>query len=100
MGDCGSDLHRHDSLSGAHYTLECRATVAPLVGLRFPQFTAAVMERQHLPNLGEAWPADGLEQLGSCPLCGVGERTLLHSDLQDRIFFAAPGTWTMWQCSG
>lgn len=46
----------------------------------------------------EAWPADGIERVPNCPLCGLSERELLHKDLSDRIFFAAPGTWNLWRC--
>ncbi len=47
----------------------------------------------------EPWPADGLERVPDCPLCGSNSRTLLHEGLADRIFFVAPGRWTMWQCA-
>lgn len=43
------------------------------------------------------WPADGLEHLGHCPVCGSHERTLLYKDLTDRLF-GAPGRWTMYLC--
>jgi SAM-dependent methyltransferase len=46
------------------------------------------------------WPAEGLERLGRCPVCGVENRTLLHGELWDSSFFAAPGRWTMWRCDG
>jgi 2-polyprenyl-3-methyl-5-hydroxy-6-metoxy-1,4-benzoquinol methylase len=49
-------------------------------------------------RLRAAWPADGLERIGHCPICGAGGRDLLHPHLIDRIFFTAPGEWTMWQC--
>jgi SAM-dependent methyltransferase len=44
------------------------------------------------------WPAEDIEALGACPLCGSGKRTLRHAALVDRIFFAAPGSWQLWQC--
>ncbi|HEY0312464.1 MAG TPA: class I SAM-dependent methyltransferase [Allosphingosinicella sp.] len=47
-----------------------------------------------------AWPADGIETLGHCPVCGCPKRVLLHAALRDNIFFVAPGTWTMWRCGG
>lgn len=46
----------------------------------------------------EAWPADGLEHLGRCPVCSGASRAVLHENLQDRLFFCAPGTWVMWRC--
>ena len=46
------------------------------------------------------WPADGLERVGSCPVCGGGERRTLHTGLRDRVFGSAPGTWTLERCLG
>lgn len=45
------------------------------------------------------WPADGLESVPSCPVCGEGKRDLLHADLEDRIFRVAPGRWKLWKCA-
>lgn len=54
-----------------------------------------------LPNLGAVeWPADGLEEVRSCPVCGTTARTELYRDLTDRVFFCAPGTWDMYRCKG
>lgn len=47
-----------------------------------------------------AWPAEGLESLDACPVCGDAGRTLLHERLVDNTFRTAPGRWTMWRCSG
>ena len=44
------------------------------------------------------WPADGIEHLNACPVCGKGERQILYDNLYDKIFFCAPGKWTMWLC--
>lgn len=46
------------------------------------------------------WPAEGLERVGTCPVCGTPDRTLLHEGLVDKIFFCAPGAWTLWRCAG
>ncbi|MBI5394061.1 MAG: class I SAM-dependent methyltransferase [Verrucomicrobia bacterium] len=46
------------------------------------------------------WPADGLESVPACPLCGETKRELLHADLTDRVFFCAPGRWTLLRCAG
>ena len=46
----------------------------------------------------DTWPADGLEQVSVCPLCGSSRRKILHSGLTDFIFFCAPGKWTLHQC--
>ena len=51
------------------------------------------------PGQRAAWPADGLESIGHCPVCGDASRTLLHSRIADRLF-GAPGTWTMHRCDG
>lgn len=44
------------------------------------------------------WPAEGLEQVANCPVCGSADRSLLYDRLSDRVFFVAPGIWTMWRC--
>jgi hypothetical protein len=46
----------------------------------------------------ENWPESGLEYLNHCPLCQSPTRTILHDDLQDKVFFCAPGIWKMWRC--
>ncbi len=48
----------------------------------------------------EPWPADELEAVDCCPLCGCAERITLHRDLTDRIFFCAPGRWHLYRCRG
>jgi 2-polyprenyl-3-methyl-5-hydroxy-6-metoxy-1,4-benzoquinol methylase len=48
------------------------------------------------PN--DQWPPEGLESLGCCPVCGVADRTILYKGLKDRVFFCAPGEWTMHRC--
>jgi SAM-dependent methyltransferase len=45
------------------------------------------------------WPADGLERAADCPICGSAKRRLLYEGLSDRVFFVAPGTWSLWQCA-
>lgn len=47
-----------------------------------------------------SWPAEGLEHVEKCPVCGSGERSLLHDQLWDNVFFAAPGKWSLWRCGG
>lgn len=44
------------------------------------------------------WPDGSLETLGHCPICGSPERILLHDSLTDRLFFSAPGRWTLYSC--
>jgi 2-polyprenyl-3-methyl-5-hydroxy-6-metoxy-1,4-benzoquinol methylase len=55
-------------------------------------------ERDHIIN--QPWPEADLEYLGSCPLCGSVQRTLLYEGLRDRVFYCAPGSWTLHRCSG
>lgn len=45
------------------------------------------------------WPVDGLEAVEKCPVCGGIERTLLYEGLTDKIFFCAPGQWSLYRCS-
>lgn len=45
------------------------------------------------------WPSRELETLGACPVCGARARGLAYKDLQDRVFFCAPGAWTAWTCA-
>lgn len=47
----------------------------------------------------EIWPAEDLETVPGCPVCGATERTLLYASLTDRVFGVAPGTWTLYRCS-
>lgn len=44
------------------------------------------------------WPAQGLERVPACPLCGSGARTVLHAGLRDHAFKTAPGEWAMQRC--
>lgn len=46
----------------------------------------------------EAWPADGLERVGACPVCGSAMREPLHEGLRDHVFHCAPGAWTLHRC--
>lgn len=47
----------------------------------------------------ESWPQGGLEELGKCPICGGASRKMLHEELDDQIFFCAPGKWTLYCCT-
>jgi 2-polyprenyl-3-methyl-5-hydroxy-6-metoxy-1,4-benzoquinol methylase len=46
----------------------------------------------------EEWPADQLEPVDCCPICGSEKRDLLYSGLTDKIFYCAPGKWTLYSC--
>ena len=44
------------------------------------------------------WPAEELEHLGRCPVCGDAGRTLAHGDLTDKLFHCSPDTWKLQAC--
>lgn len=44
------------------------------------------------------WPEEDLEVVKHCPVCGSSQRHLLHEVLTDRVFFCAPGSWTLFTC--
>jgi len=46
------------------------------------------------------WPEDGLESVSACPVCGETQRETLYEGLTDRVFFCAPGEWTLYRCLG
>lgn len=46
----------------------------------------------------QQWPADGLEDVSVCPVCGESANRVLYESLVDRAFFCAPGEWTLYQC--
>ena len=52
----------------------------------------------HHPSIPATWPPGGLESVARCPVCGSPGRTLLYGELTDRVFFAAPGEWTLYTC--
>ena len=47
----------------------------------------------------DAWPADELEAVATCPACASPNRTLLYEGLADRLFGVAPGAWRMFRCA-
>lgn len=51
----------------------------------------------NIPLLNE-WPVQGLETIAACPVCGGFERSVEQPALTDRIFFCAPGVWTLYRC--
>lgn len=50
------------------------------------------------PDIGRPWPLGGLERVKACPVCTSTERSLLHDRLTDRVFFCAPGKWSLYEC--
>ena len=51
-------------------------------------------------NPCQVWPQEGLEDLEACPVCEDPRRELLYRGMTDRVFFCAPGQWTLWHCPG
>ena len=45
------------------------------------------------------WPANELESVSACPVCGSAERTVLHEGLIDNVFFVALGKWILHSCT-
>lgn len=50
--------------------------------------------------LRNPWPESGIERISRCPICGCGERVLVYQGLEDRVFFCAPGQWSLYECGG
>ena len=44
------------------------------------------------------WPANELECVAACPVCGSTDRRVLHEGLIDNVFFVAPGKWVLQSC--
>jgi SAM-dependent methyltransferase len=51
-------------------------------------------------KLEPRWPENGLESVPTCPVCGETRREVLYEGLTDRVFFCAPGEWTLFHCLG
>ncbi|QJC55776.1 Ubiquinone biosynthesis O-methyltransferase [Polaromonas vacuolata] len=51
------------------------------------------------PPWHSPWPANELERVPVCPVCGSIAREVLHQGLIDNVFYCAPGKWTSWRCS-
>jgi 2-polyprenyl-3-methyl-5-hydroxy-6-metoxy-1,4-benzoquinol methylase len=51
-------------------------------------------------NNPAVWPADGLETIAACPVCGSPDSTVAQAALTDRIFYCAPGQWVLRRCGG
>jgi SAM-dependent methyltransferase len=45
------------------------------------------------------WPPASLERVLTCPVCKSEDRTVMHAQLIDDTFHAAPGHWMMQRCS-
>jgi hypothetical protein len=55
---------------------------------------------EEIAGYEQEWPANGLEVVDRCPVCGEGEREILHQGLRDQVFYCAPGEWTLYCCRG
>lgn len=64
----------------------------------WPAVAAETLGAAAPPPSGE-WPAEGLERVPACPVCGESARRRLHAGLTDRVSFVAPGEWTLWSCA-
>lgn len=49
-------------------------------------------------NLSE-WPAQNLQGVQRCPVCGSGDRQSLYKGLTDEVYRVAPGRWPLHACS-
>jgi SAM-dependent methyltransferase len=52
------------------------------------------------PPASGQWPAEDLEAVAGCPVCGDERRSIMRNGLRDRVFGAAPGTWRLMRCAG
>jgi 2-polyprenyl-3-methyl-5-hydroxy-6-metoxy-1,4-benzoquinol methylase len=48
--------------------------------------------------VSDEWPANGLESVKECPVCGSARRRVLYGGLRDNVFFCAPGDWVLHDC--
>ena len=51
-----------------------------------------------MSNIYKPWPANELESVLACPVCGCAKFRLLHEGLVDDVFNVAPGRWTLKSC--
>lgn len=49
-------------------------------------------------QVSENWPANGLERVRLCPICGCVSRKLVYQGLRDKIVLSTPGEWTLYRC--
>jgi 2-polyprenyl-3-methyl-5-hydroxy-6-metoxy-1,4-benzoquinol methylase len=56
------------------------------------------MESQTASENLSDWPAEDLEAVPRCPVCGSERRNILYRGLTDRVFFCAPGAWDLFRC--
>lgn len=44
------------------------------------------------------WPSSDLESLTGCPICFSNQITVRYQHLSDRVFYSAPGLWSIYSC--
>lgn len=54
--------------------------------------------KNEINSVKSCWPDSGLESVPSCPICESKRRELFYDKLTDRVFFCAPGTWSLYLC--
>ncbi len=52
------------------------------------------------PGFGQSWPADELETLAACQICGHERLAVAAEAVEDWSFRSAAGRWTYWRCAG
>lgn len=57
------------------------------------------MKNPDLSIINQPWPESELEYVDTCPYCDSSERTIAYKDVQDQVFYCAPGKWSAWDCS-
>ena len=69
--------------------------------VQLPYISVSPKEMTTSPDMNAltgVWPPEELEHLGHCPICSSTNRKLLHPQLTDRIFYCAPGEWSLQSC--
>ena len=55
-------------------------------------------ESSTITSLCTPWPEGGVEPVPICPVCASTHHRTLHAGLTDRIFYCAPGEWSLFEC--
>jgi SAM-dependent methyltransferase len=61
--------------------------------------TQEILMNEPRPAIPGEWPSNGLENVHSCPICQKDERSILYEEMEDELFFCAPGKWTLYGCT-
>lgn len=46
----------------------------------------------------ESWAEEELESVTDCPICRSQHRVLIHEGITDKVYYATPGSWNLYQC--